>query len=662
MDSFNELGLDPKVLRAIADLGFEKPSPIQAEALPILTGEPTDFIGLAATGTGKTAAFTIPFLGSIDTKLKKPQVLIMCPTRELSLQVSGQVDLLGKYMGVKSMAIYGGAGYQDQFRGLKQGIPVVVGTPGRMIDHLERGSLDLSSVKIVVLDEADEMISMGFKEDMETILEGVPRDESHIWLFSATMSRDVRKVADEFLKNPKSVQINRKEMLSSTVEQIYYMTQESNKPEVLCKLIDMADDFYGVIFCQTKALVTDLTRYMSERGYKTDCLHGDMTQSAREKTMALFRDKRLQILICTDVASRGLDVKGITHVINYSLPRELDSYVHRIGRTARSGKTGIAMSLVTHSHRMLIGRIEQKTGSRMQEGVIPGRKEIGQKKIAQLLPRLMEQKSADRAAELLNDGWREALASMTTEELAGRFLNLMYPEVFAMEKKPAMQRQPRAEDGARGDSRRFDRRDERRDERRDDRRGDRREDRRDDRREPAREFRRDTRPQPRGRDFEFDDEPQTSIGDAARARLRKSEAHKTEVPKDDFDTEFTPPNKPAQAAAPARSMERPASRPERQDFPRRESPARKEFKTKRYENDRSTTGRSYGAPRDRYATPGDRPARSYDRADSRPKREGSFFDRRESSRPDADGGTGRPRLKRTSATTRYARGTSNKRG
>jgi len=462
LETFKELELAPEIQRAIDEMGYTKPSPIQAQALPILLGENTDFIGLAATGTGKTAAFAIPLLSKIDPTVKGVQAIILCPTRELCMQVSGQVNLLGKHKGIQSLPIYGGAGYDEQLRGLKRGVPVVVGTPGRVIDHLNRKTLHLDKVQIVVLDEADEMISMGFREDMETILASVPEDQNKTWLFSATMSGPVRKVADQFLTKPKQVQVNRTEMLSSGVEQICYMVQEKNKPEVLCKLIDAADDFYGVIFCQMKSLVVDLTSYLTDRGYKVDCLHGDMSQAARETAMLAFRQKRKKILVCTDVASRGLDVKDITHVVNYSLPRELDSYVHRIGRTARSGKTGIAIALVTPMHRYLLNKIEALTKSQFIEGTIPTRKEIGMKKIAQMLPQFTADKNVERAQALLDQTWKDALASMTAEEVAARFLSMTYPWVFIDEvRPPSMERSntkasfegPRRDDDRRGSGR-----------------------------------------------------------------------------------------------------------------------------------------------------------------------------------------------------------------
>ncbi|MBS1983676.1 MAG: DEAD/DEAH box helicase [Bdellovibrionales bacterium] len=448
MESFNELTLSPALQRAIAELGYEKPSPIQAQALPMLLGVDTDFLGLAATGTGKTAAFSIPMLERIDPSKKGVQALVLCPTRELALQVAGQINLLGKYKGIRTVAVYGGSSFGDQVYGLKQGASVVVGTPGRVIDHLDRGTLVLSGLRTVILDEADEMISMGFKDELEKILQTVPREESNIWLFSATMSFDVRRVADNYLRSPRQVQVNRKEMLPENVEQLYYVAAEHNKPEILCKLIDAASDFYGLIFCQTKVLVADLAQYLSDRGYKVDSLHGDKDQRSRERTMQLFRERKVQMLICTDVAARGLDVKDITHVVNYSIPRELDSYVHRIGRTARSGKSGVAMSLVTPANRRIIERIEHMTKSRMIQGKIPSSKDVGIKKASAILPRFLEQPNFARAMELMDPEWVKTVSEMPANEIVGRFLAMMLPDVLAMPEKnllgrPAQNSAPR---------------------------------------------------------------------------------------------------------------------------------------------------------------------------------------------------------------------------
>jgi len=431
MKLFSELNLSPEIFSAVSEMGFENPTPIQAQTLPILLGEKrTDFMGLAGTGTGKTVAFGIPMLERIDAKKKSVQALILCPTRELAMQVSKQIDLLGKYKGIRSVPVYGGTGYGDQLYGLRNGGQIVVGTPGRVMDHTKKGSLQLDNLQTVILDEADEMISMGFKEELEAILENVSRETCDFWLFSATMSREVQRVADTYLRKPKLVKLDRDEMLSNKLEQKYYITKEGNKAQILCKLIEAADDFYGLIFCQTKALVGDLTRHLNERGYNSAPLHGDIDQSSRERTMQAFRDRRVKILVCTDVAARGIDVEDITHVINYSIPRELDNYVHRIGRTARGGKAGVALSLVTPSTRGLVDRIERMTKSRMILGKIPSGKEIGMKKVSSLLHGFKISGDYKRAIELLNEEWIETISEMKPEEIAGRFLAVFMPEML----------------------------------------------------------------------------------------------------------------------------------------------------------------------------------------------------------------------------------------
>ena len=428
--------LSEPVARAVKDLGFSTPTPIQAQALPALLAAPTDFIGQAATGTGKTAAFGLPLVEQVDPGQKKVQGLVLCPTRELALQVAGQLKLFGKHKGVRTLAIYGGAGYGEQLDGLKRHPSIVVGTPGRIIDHIGRGALALDGVKTVVLDEADEMISMGFKEDLEKILQATPRATSNIWLFSATMSKEVRRVADTYLRTPKQAQVNRTEVLSSTVKQIWYPARESDKAEMVCTLIEAADDFYGLVFCQTKALVMDLAEHLANRGYRVDALHGDKTQQDRERTMRAFRERKVNLLVCTDVASRGLDVKELTHVINYSIPRELDVYVHRIGRTARSGQAGTAISLVSPMNRRQVDLIERMTKSKMTEGRLPTRGELGKKKVAKLLTKFLTQTHHQRAIDLLGPEWQEATAEMDLREIIGRFLVMTSPEVFEDPKPP----------------------------------------------------------------------------------------------------------------------------------------------------------------------------------------------------------------------------------
>lgn len=426
--TFADFDFSPELSKAISELGYETPTQIQIETLPLLLKGGTDFLGLASTGTGKTAAFAIPLLENMDAAKKGVQGLILCPTRELAKQVAEQINLLARHKKTKALAIYGGADYGGQLRALKEGVSIVVGTPGRIIDHIERKTLNLDHLSTVILDEADEMISMGFREEIEFILETISQEEKHqTWLFSATMSRDVRKIADTFLDNPKQVQVNKAEGVPSSVTQYFFQVHEDQKGEIVEKLIDSVEGFYGLIFCQTKALVIELTERLKMAGYAVDCLHGDMEQPARERTMKAFKARQVNVCVCTDVASRGIDVKELTHVINYSLPRELDLYVHRIGRTGRGGNAGIAWNLVNPSHMHLVSRIEKTTRTKMQKAQVPSDESLLKLKIARALTEFSQpvppKSSHDTIKDsLLETGWKEVIDLMTREEIVARFL------------------------------------------------------------------------------------------------------------------------------------------------------------------------------------------------------------------------------------------------
>jgi len=440
MKTFQDLELNPSLSKAITELGFASPTPIQAKAIPELIKGQTDFVGLAATGTGKTGAFAIPMLeliSKLPAQAKSgPKALILCPTRELAVQVAGQLNLLAKFMPFKTLSIYGGAPFGDQLRALKDSPAIIVGTPGRVLDHLSRKTLKLDDTRFVVLDEADEMISMGFREDLESILKCVT-GHSRKWMFSATMSPPVRKIADTYLKNPFQVQINQNQVLPTELVQQYFIAKEPNRAEVLCKLIDAAEDFYGIVFCQTKIGTADLAQYLNEKGYVADCLHGDKDQKAREKTLSALRNKRINILVCTDVAARGIDIKDISHVVNFSLPKDLDSYVHRIGRTARSGKTGHAYSLISNSQKGLIRRLETITKSKMTEGKIPTRKEIGIRQVNQILEAFKSTSLSEKAKELMSEKWPEALTKMTAQEVAARFISISLKDLLSAPEETA---------------------------------------------------------------------------------------------------------------------------------------------------------------------------------------------------------------------------------
>ena len=342
--SFENLGIEPKILKALKDMGFDSPTPIQAETIPAeIAGR--DVIGQAQTGTGKTAAFGIPMLMKVETKKRVPQGLIMCPTRELAIQVSEELQRYARHLShIRILPVYGGQDIVRQMRGLKDGVHIVVGTPGRIMDHMRRGTLDLTHVGMVVLDEADEMLDMGFIDDMNLILEALPKERQTV-MFSATMPAEIRRIAEEHQSDPLTVRIAKKDLTVPEITQYYYDVRPSEKTEVLCRLIDLYEPRLAVVFCNTKRKVDELTDEIKGRGYYAESLHGDLSQSQRDRVMKNFRIGQTQILIATDVMARGIDVEDIEAVFNYDIPQDNEYYVHRIGRTGRAGRSGYAFSL-----------------------------------------------------------------------------------------------------------------------------------------------------------------------------------------------------------------------------------------------------------------------------------------------------------------------------
>jgi ATP-dependent RNA helicase DeaD len=374
---FSELGLSPELLRAVEKLGFEQAAPIQAEAIPVLMSG-KDVVGQSQTGSGKTAAFGIPAVEKVDPALRAVQVLILCPTRELAVQVSEEIHKLAFFKrGVQSLPIYGGQSYERQFFGLKQGAQIVIGTPGRVMDHMRRGTLRLETVKMAILDEADVMLNMGFREDIETILQAVPVERQTVF-FSATMPKPIRDLIEKYSRNPQSVKIEQKSMTVPTVEQVYYEVDRRGKMELLTRLIDLHDLKLGIIFCNTKRMVDDLVDYLEAAGYQADRLHGDMTQNMRDRVMNKFRQSGLEFLVATDVAARGIDVDDVEVVFNYDLPYDPEDYVHRIGRTGRAGKSGRAIALVPYRELFQIRNIERFANVRIQRGRIPTVDEVAE--------------------------------------------------------------------------------------------------------------------------------------------------------------------------------------------------------------------------------------------------------------------------------------------
>ncbi|WP_248924888.1 DEAD/DEAH box helicase [Paenibacillus hamazuiensis] len=345
MKTFSEFGLEPKVLRAITEMGFEESTPIQEKAIPIAM-EGRDLIGQAQTGTGKTAAFGIPLVNRIDVKEERIVALIMCPTRELAIQVAEEIEKLGRFKGIRSLAIYGGQDIVKQIRALRKKPQIIIGTPGRLLDHINRKTIKLDDVKNVILDEADEMLDMGFLEDIQSILKLCPTDRQTM-LFSATMPANIRKLADQFLSNPEHVSVIPKQISAPLIDQAYIEVHERQKFETLCRLLDMESPDLAIIFGRTKRRVDELAEALQKRGYSAEGLHGDLSQNQRDNVMRKFRDGSIDVLVATDVAARGLDVSGVSHVINFDLPQDPESYVHRIGRTGRAGKEGTAWTFVS---------------------------------------------------------------------------------------------------------------------------------------------------------------------------------------------------------------------------------------------------------------------------------------------------------------------------
>ena len=356
MMTFEETGIEERLVKAVTDLGYVNPTAIQEKAIPVLLSGTTDFIGLAQTGTGKTAAFGLPLLDLIDASAKYPQALIVCPTRELCLQIVSELELFKKYMpAVHVVAVYGGTAIGMQIRDLKRGVQIVVATPGRLIDLIERKAINLEQIKYVVLDEADEMLNMGFQDDIEFILKNTPKRES-TWLFSATMPMEIRRVSKRYMKEPVEVTVGQMNTANKNVDHQYFIASAQHRYDTLKRLIDFNPGMYGIIFTRTKADAQQIAEKLTREGYDIDALHGDLTQGQRDKVMGEFREKTLQLLIATDVAARGIDVKDITHVINFELPDDIEVYTHRSGRTGRAGNTGICMSIV---HSREVGRLKQ---------------------------------------------------------------------------------------------------------------------------------------------------------------------------------------------------------------------------------------------------------------------------------------------------------------
>lgn len=388
MKTFEELGVCAEIRRAIDELGFEQPMPIQEEVIPYLLGNRNDVIALAQTGTGKTAAFGIPLLQRINTAEKKTQAIVLSPTRELCLQITDDLKDFSKYMtGIRVTAVYGGTSIVNQINTLKRGVHIIVATPGRLIDLMKRGVAKLDDVHNVVLDEADEMLNMGFKEDMDEILSGVP-EERNTLLFSATMSREIERIARTFLHEPKEIVVGSRNEGAEHVNHIYYMVNAKDKYLALKRIVDYYPRIFAIIFCRTKLETQEIADKLIRDGYNAESLHGDLSQQQRDLTMQKFRQHLTQLLVATDVAARGLDVNDLTHVINFGLPDDIENYTHRSGRTGRAGKKGTSISIVHSREKHKIRAIEKEIGKQFVEGEIPSPKDICTKQLYKVMDQI----------------------------------------------------------------------------------------------------------------------------------------------------------------------------------------------------------------------------------------------------------------------------------
>lgn len=386
---FDELNIDERILRAIEDMGFEETSPIQTQAIPAVC-EGIDVVGQAQTGTGKTAAYTIPMLMKIDPQIKKPQAIVLCPTRELAVQVAEEIRKLAKYMSdIKVLPVYGGQEIVRQIKSLKTGVQIIVGTPGRVMDHMRRKTVKFDNINMVILDEADEMLDMGFREDMETILTETPEDRQTV-MFSATMPKAIMDIARNFQKDARIIKVVRKELTVSNIEQFYYEVRPKNKTEVLCRLIDIYNPRLSVVFCNTKRQVDELISELKGRGYFADGIHGDMKQQQRDRVMDDFRSGKVDILIATDVAARGIDVDDVDMVFNYDIPQDEEYYVHRIGRTGRAGRSGMALSFISGKEVYKLKDIERYCKTKILAKPVPSLDDVKNTKLDNMFDKIRQ--------------------------------------------------------------------------------------------------------------------------------------------------------------------------------------------------------------------------------------------------------------------------------
>jgi ATP-dependent RNA helicase DeaD len=426
MSTFNEFHLSDDILQAVEDLGFVNPTPIQEQTIPFLLEENTDLVALAQTGTGKTAAFGLPIIEKTDLGKKYPQTLILAPTRELAVQISKDIKSFALHIkGFRVSAVYGGTNIETQIKELKAGAHIVVGTPGRVLDLSKRKKLDLSKIRFLILDEADEMLNMGFKDELDSILAHTPEDKQ-VLLFSATMPKEVVRIANKYMRDAATIEVGKRNQGAENVDHTFYSVQAKDKYKALKRIADMAPDIYGIVFCRTRRETREVAEKLIADNYNADALHGDLSQNQRDLVMHRFRVKNIQLLVATDVAARGLDVDSLTHVINYSLPDEEEAYIHRTGRTGRAGKMGKAVSIVHQREIGKLRRIEQKLGKSIKKELVPGGKEICEKRLFNLVDTMEKvEVNEEQVNEFLPTIYKK-LEWLSKEELIKRFVSVEF--------------------------------------------------------------------------------------------------------------------------------------------------------------------------------------------------------------------------------------------
>jgi len=426
MLKFEEAGLRSDILDAIKAIGFEEPTPIQAKTIPHLLSSDRDLIGLAQTGTGKTAAFGLPLIQLTDVKNREVQSLVLCPTRELCMQIAKDLGNFSKQSkGIKVLPVYGGANILNQIRELKSNPQIVVGTPGRVLDLVKRGKLKLQSIRRVVLDEADEMLNMGFKEDLDAILSTTPEDKQAL-LFSATMPKEVQSIARNFMSDAVEISVGNKNAGTEQVEHHYYIVRQKDKFAAVRRLLDINPGIYGIVFCRTRHETKELADHLMQDGYKADALHGDLSQAQRDHVMTRFRMHHIQLLIATDVAARGLDVNDLTHVINYNLPDDLEAYIHRSGRTGRAGKKGISLAIIQPREAYRIKELERRAKIKFSQKQIPTGEEICEKQLFKLIDKVEHTEINEDQIERYLTAIYDKFSWMSREELIKRFVSVEF--------------------------------------------------------------------------------------------------------------------------------------------------------------------------------------------------------------------------------------------